>query len=461
MSNILQWEPEKSRLWGNAKIANITHLRDDLTLIAGWVKTKAETAALADKADVSKLRQVEELLSSTRQLLEAHKRDTEEVLTAIRKQLDDLDRWARSGEFEKHLQELGDQQMKLMDELATRHADTLNKSLNAAQDARASADAALAECRVIQENVSQIDRQARASFDQALQASQAQLTETSGLVQQVRNDLELSASLKSQCEELTQALRARADELTSAWQNVSQTLSSLSARVEESSTRIAGMAEGAQKAQAQSESVARETQQLHSQFQEEHKQARDRMATLLRESEAQANTAMQNGHLAAAASDLSGAFKADCEKLAEGLRAKGDELSVSWERARQEMSAFLMAGEHHASQAEASAEASQAALAALSDRIAALEAAFGKEGASGAQAVPGQGPAVELATRVAALEQKLQALTMSMEQEISRQVHGAAEDLTHDWNAHVALMETNNESFWGRLKWLLVGRKEK
>jgi chromosome segregation ATPase len=409
MTKILEWEPEKSRLWGNARMANIVHLREDLAKLVEVLQAKADTGALAAKADQKRLLELQEVVTGTGQALDALKR-----------QMSELERW--------------------------------------------------------------VD-QARTLVESTLASAQEHMAGAERSAGTAKADAELASELKADCEQLTQSLRTQADELTGAWVGVQKTLDSLSAATEQSATKAADMAQTAQVAAAECQSSVRQAQELRGAFSSEHKEAGERMATAVRESQAQATAARENSHLAAAASELTGSLKNECEELVQSFKRKLDEFSSSSERAREEVHAWSSSTQENATQAADCSQASEKAAAECQtsieeirqtkaglqaqeqqacERMQALEAMLQQV----SQQVRTSGDHLDscqrLHTQIAESESKLKALRQSVD-DFSRQTKQSrdeAEGIRQEIKHELTTLQLTGSSFLRRVRWLFAGNRE-
>jgi chromosome segregation ATPase len=296
MSNILQWEPEKSRVWGNARMENVQRIREDLATLADWIRTKAESAALAGKADVSKLGEVQKALDASAEAVRALREELAGAAQKLEQQFSDLARRVDESGVEQQLQSIRDGQAQVdrnaeESKAAARQAEEaraqcaeLNQALSrqagemtgAWEEARRTlqeiafgvgqnaervgelaqaTQSALAECRSSAQEQKELRNAAQAEQAQISERLTHLLQETEKHAGNVAENVRLTTAaceaanaLKVECEGLMESLRMKAEDLASSGESLHLELAGTLRAAAEDAARAAESAGAAQQA---------------------------------------------------------------------------------------------------------------------------------------------------------------------------------------------------------------------
>ncbi len=420
MNNILQWQPEKSRLLATAKIDNIHHLRKDLETLAAWIKTKADEVALDGKAGVSKVAEVEKAIGELQSRLAAQKNQAEESAAQLAQRLDHLEKW------------------------------------------RQSSDAAIQQCQRLEQTFRKIDAEAREHFSAQLDLAAEQTTLATRLAEEARQSADACRTAQTGCEQSSNAMVRRVEELSVTWDGVHEKMASLGAGVEQDVARLADQAQTIHELLSQSQASAESLRQLHADAVARQTDVEETLTRLVQTAESNASAVVQHSQTTTAAAELASKLKSECEALMDLLRLKSEELAATWQNTEREFSD--VSGRMEQSAAKAASEASRASeVLAETERLAESSAEMRSELQTGQ---------AELGERLAAVDQKLQEASQEAAkarehreicEQLGAQLRASSKGIDEklrNLEAELDNWRNNFGGFWGRLKWLAVGKKD-
>ncbi|MFO1497352.1 MAG: hypothetical protein U1G07_02965 [Verrucomicrobiota bacterium] len=423
MNNILQWEPDKSRLWANARIENIHRIREDLATLAEWVRAKAELASLTQKADLTKVNELEKILAETQNRLDVFKKQTQESSQQLAGRIEQLERFAKSSE------------------------------------------ATLAECLRAEADLRQLDNETRETAAKAAATVQEQASAVIREVEQAQSAAAAALRAKEVAAEINETLRTRADEFVNSCDELRRNLASLSAGVEERAAEVLRLVEGAQQNLSECQANARDARELHANFATQQQESVERLGDILRQTEAQADRVAQHARETTAASELAARLQSDCAGLISMLQLKSEELSSTGQNMERELAALVDSTQANASAAADSARETRDALTEcqnLTGVNAELKAALGaseqalrteltrvegliQSGSQQAATTAGHLEACRAAeSHISQLDSQLRAWVQGVDEKLREAEH------------HLSHLPRGS-TFWGRLKWLLTG----
>jgi hypothetical protein len=169
MSDILQWET--SRSWtGKADVEDIEKLRNDLAALEQLVAAKADQGELRAKADLQRLTPTEEALSLVHTELAGIKQYGAETSRQLQEQLEQLDRWVKSGAVEACLQALCKKQSQTIEELCSQHREKMSEVSRVAEATASEIRSISKACQETMQTTAEAAAEAQSSAGQSLQA---------------------------------------------------------------------------------------------------------------------------------------------------------------------------------------------------------------------------------------------------------------------------------------------------
>ena len=424
MNNILQWEPEKSRILASAKIENILHVRDDLATLAEWIRAKAESSALAQKADNAKVRELEKASADIRSSLAAFQ-----------------------------------QQFRL------RWEDILQKIERLERSARSSEEA-MAQCARAEESVRLIDTGLREAMATAEEHLTTQTATVARHVEDAQSAAAQSIAAKEECLSASRELRTTSEQFMTSWDEVRQRLERISSGIEQKAAQVEALAQTVREGATECEAKARDVRDRCDTLEAQQSDSTARITDLLHETEAQAAIAVENAQLTLASSQLASSLKTECEGLLQTLHLKGEELSSTWQNREREFTEWADTARAGASAAAEAVRSSQSALAecqAAACTHAELGAKFQAQGEDLSRQIKRleemhQAATTQVATTGSHL-QSCQALKTQMAEIDAklRALAAKAETQNRASEERLADFQRRTLTFGGRLKWLISG----
>jgi chromosome segregation ATPase len=287
MNNILQWQPEKTRIWGASKIENIHRLREDLEVLSAWIKTKADAGALGIKADLARVTELETAVGEARAALESSKQHIEQLTEEWREQSGQLGHWAQSAEtssaqckdIEQMLRGVQNDVREVLAKASATGAEQIAQATRVAEEAKSAVEAAATLAQSIQNARSDCEANAQETrntrlaletrqteigerLDSLLRQAEDHATAAAQNAQATSSASEQAAALKTECEGLLETLRFKNEELTSTGHALEQDLSALASKAQEDSAKAADFAREAQQALGECQTAARITSEL-------------------------------------------------------------------------------------------------------------------------------------------------------------------------------------------------------